>query len=187
MSVTGKIRIVAGSAGGLWIKIPKKFPSRPTQDRIKQAIFSSLGSRIPGSRVIDLFAGTGNLGIEALSRGADSALFVEQNKNCTAIIKENLTYCKLEGNVIAESVETFLARQKEPLACDICFLDPPYSKKPEQLNETVLYTSLAQVIPSQALVIWEHASHDYFKESIDFKLLKHNRYGETSVLFLEKA
>src|SRR5882757_8309824 len=93
------LRVISGSAGGLHLKSPKRHQLRPTQDRIRQVIFSSLAELISDARVLDLFAGTGSLGIEALSRGAASATFVEQEKEAVLCIKENLSHCHLEGEV----------------------------------------------------------------------------------------
>ncbi len=101
------MRVIAGTAGGLQLDVPKT-SVRPTMDRVKAAIFSSLGEQIIGARVLDLFAGTGGLGIEALSRGAASALFVEENAAAVATIERNLNRTKLEGRVRKQEVFAFL-------------------------------------------------------------------------------
>ncbi|MDB4662895.1 RsmD family RNA methyltransferase, partial [Verrucomicrobiales bacterium] len=84
------MRVIAGLSGGIQLTVPKTF-TRPTTDRVREAVFSSLGLRIADATVLDLFAGTGSLGIESLSRGAKSALFVEENRNACEIITANLT------------------------------------------------------------------------------------------------
>src|SRR4029078_3216455 len=92
------MRVIAGSAGGIQLEVPKA-GVRPTMDRVKAAIFSSLGDEIIGARVLDLFAGTGSLGIEALSRGAASALFVEEGTAAIAEIERNLARTNIERRV----------------------------------------------------------------------------------------
>src|SRR5216117_2704176 len=103
------MRVIAGSAGGVRLAVPKR-GVRPTMDRVKAAIFSSLGEMILGARVLDLFAGSGALGIEALSRGADSAVFVDQDRQALAAIENNLTRTKLHGRVRQHDVFDFLRR-----------------------------------------------------------------------------
>src|SRR5947207_5248019 len=121
------MRVIAGSAGGVRLTVPKR-GVRPTMDRVKAAIFSSLAEEIIGARVLDLFAGTGALGIEALSRGADSALFVEEETSAVAAIERNLVRTKLDGRVRKQDVFAFLraAQIAEPFR--IVFADPPYDK-----------------------------------------------------------
>src|SRR3979490_2731585 len=109
------MRVIAGSAGGIQLSVPKR-GVRPTMDRVKAAIFSSLGEEVIGARVLDLFAGSGALGVEALSRGAASALFVEENSAAIAAIERNLTRTKLEGQVRKQDVFAFLhsAQKRDP-------------------------------------------------------------------------
>src|SRR5204862_4051522 len=122
------MRVIAGSAGGVRLAVPKH-GVRPTMDRVKAAIFSSLGEMVIGARVLDLFAGTGALGIEALSRGAASALFVEEDRQSTASIEKNLAKTKLVGRVRQQEVFSFL---KNALTTgekfQIILADPPYDK-----------------------------------------------------------
>ncbi|PYL42921.1 MAG: 16S rRNA (guanine(966)-N(2))-methyltransferase RsmD, partial [Verrucomicrobia bacterium] len=92
------MRVIAGTAGGLQLKVPRS-GVRPTMDRVKAAIFSSLGEKVIGARVLDLFAGAGGLGIEAMSRGAASAVFVESNPNAARIVERNLAIAGLDGRV----------------------------------------------------------------------------------------
>src|SRR6266550_7137478 len=100
------MRVIAGRAGGVRLTSPKS-GVRPTMDRVKAAIFSSLGEMVIGARVLDLFAGTGALGIEALSRGAESALFIEEDRQSAATIEKNLTKTKLTGRVRQRDVNRF--------------------------------------------------------------------------------
>src|SRR6185369_7146944 len=125
---TGKtVRVVAGSAGGLALAVPKT-DLRPTMDRVRGAIFSSLGELIVGARVLDLFAGTGALGIEALSRGAANVVFVENDHRSVSVIEKNLAHTHLSGTVHALDIFTYLDRLATPESFDIIFADPPYAK-----------------------------------------------------------
>ena len=122
------LRVISGSAGGLLLKSPKRHALRPTQDRIRQVIFSSLAERVPGARVLDLYAGTGSLGIEALSRGAERAVFVEQEREAVECIRENLRHCKLTGGDVRQGDALAYLDQTDGETFDLIFADPPYDK-----------------------------------------------------------
>ena len=121
------MRVIAGTAGGMRLAVPET-DVRPTMDRVKAAIFSSLHTGIVGARVLDLFAGTGALGIEALSRGAASALFVEENRAAVLAIEQNFARTKLRGPVRKQEVFAFLESAGSRERFDIIFADPPYEK-----------------------------------------------------------
>ena len=123
------MRVIAGEAGGRPLKAPPE-GVRPTMDRVKGAVFSSMGDRVPGARVLDLFAGSGGMGIEALSRGAASATFVESNDRCVRCVRENLRRAGVEGSVQTMDVFRFLDLYAGEENFDIIFADPPYSKRP---------------------------------------------------------
>lgn len=123
------MRIIAGEAGGRPLQAPPE-GVRPTMDRVKGAIFSSLGDRVPGARVLDLFAGSGAMGIEALSRGAASATFVDTNERCIRCVRENLRRAGAEASVQAMDAFRFLDLYAGEDAFDVIFADPPYAKKP---------------------------------------------------------
>lgn len=122
------MRVITGSARGIQLKTPEGMQTRPTTDRVKEALFSIIHFDIPGARVLDLFGGTGQLGIEALSRGAASATFVDQSDAACKLIKENLRRTKFEtvGKVIRGDYLEYLARCREQY--DIILLDPPYAE-----------------------------------------------------------
>jgi len=117
------MRIISGKAKGRKLRRPAP-GTRPFTDRNREALFSSLGSSVEGSRVLDLYAGTGSLGLEALSRGAGSAIFVEWNPPAVTILRENLASAGLGGEVVATDVVDFLGTSSE--AFDLAFVDPPY-------------------------------------------------------------
>ena len=122
------MRVISGKARGINLKTPEGVLTRPTIDRVKEALFSIINFDIPASNVLDLFGGTGQLGIEALSRGAKSAVFVDQREDACKLIKENLRRTKLEqdAKVVRMDYLDYLKRCREKF--DIIFLDPPYAE-----------------------------------------------------------
>lgn len=122
------MRVISGKARGVQLKTPDGMTTRPTADRVKEALFSIIQFDIPTARVLDLFGGTGQLGIEALSRGAKSAVFVDAGEPACRLIRENLRKTKLEADatVIRSDYLAYLKRCKEKF--DIIFLDPPYAE-----------------------------------------------------------
>ncbi len=122
------MRVITGKARGVQLKTPEGTLTRPTTDRVKEALFSIIQFEIPGARVLDLFGGTGQLGIEALSRGAKKAVFVDGQDKACRLIRENLTRTKLlsDAQVIRSDYLAYLDRCREKF--DIIFLDPPYAE-----------------------------------------------------------
>lgn len=122
------MRVISGKARGVVLKTPQGQLTRPTADRVKEAMFSILQFDLPGTKVLDLFGGSGQLGIEALSRGAASAVFVDARQDACALMKENLKRTKLEdqGTVVRSDYMDYLLRCREHF--DIVLLDPPYAE-----------------------------------------------------------
>ena len=122
------MRVITGSARGVQLKTPEGMTTRPTTDRVKEAMFSIIHFEIPGARVLDLFGGTGQLGIEALSRGAKTAVFVDAGEPACRLIRENLKRTKLEdqGRVVRSDYLDYLRRCRDQF--DIILLDPPYAE-----------------------------------------------------------
>ena len=122
------MRVITGKARGVNLKTPEGLQTRPTTDRVKEALFSIIQFEIPGMRVLDLFGGTGQLGIEALSRGAKSAVFVDSGEKACALIRENLRRCKMEqdAQVVRADYLQYLQRCNDKFG--IIFLDPPYAE-----------------------------------------------------------
>ena len=123
------MRVITGKARGTVLKTPEGNLTRPTADRVKEALFSIIQFDVPNAKVLDLFAGTGQLGIEALSRDAQYAVFVDQQDKACRLVAENLKKTKLEAyaRVVRSDYETYLKNCKEKF--DIIFLDPPYAEK----------------------------------------------------------
>ena len=118
------MRVITGTARGRRLKEPKNMNIRPTSDKVKESIFNIVQFDIEGRRVLDLFAGTGQLGIEALSRGAKSAVFVDENNEAVRIVRENLAHCGLRGDVVRTDAVSYLNNCGK---FDLIFIDPPYS------------------------------------------------------------
>jgi 16S rRNA (guanine(966)-N(2))-methyltransferase RsmD len=117
------MRVITGTARGRKLGEPKNMDIRPTTDKVKESIFNIIQFDIEGRRVLDLFAGTGQLGIEALSRGAKSAVFVDASNEAVKIVRANLAHCGLTGEVVRDDAVAFLSRCGK---FDLVFLDPPY-------------------------------------------------------------
>ena len=180
------MRIIAGSAGGLRLAAPKR-GVRPTMDRVKAAIFSSLGDTVIGARVLDLFAGSGALGIEALSRGAASVLFVEEDRQSIAAIKENLAKVNLTGRIRQENVFDFLRRSAGMENFQIIFADPPYeqTKSGERYTEKLLSNEvLPQLLDSDGVFVLEKRPSELIPATNLWDVVRARKYGATEVLFL---
>ena len=126
------MRVITGTARGRKLSEPKNMDIRPTTDKVKESLFNILQFDIEGRRVLDLFAGTGQLGIEALSRGAARVTFVDESNDAIKLVKYNLEHCKLTGEVVRDNAVSFLERGGK---FDVIFLDPPYKS---EILDTVL-------------------------------------------------
>jgi len=180
------MRVIAGSAGGVRLAVPRS-GVRPTMDRVKAAIFSSLGDAIIDARVLDLFAGSGALGIEALSRGASFALFVDEDRQSVETIEKNLAKTKLKGRVRGEEVFEFLRRSSGPETFHIIFADPPYenTKSGERFTEKLLKNEkLAQLLELNGVFVLEKRPAEKVSETELWRVVRRRKYGATEVLFL---
>jgi 16S rRNA (guanine966-N2)-methyltransferase len=180
------VRVIAGSAGGLALQIPKT-DLRPTMDVVKGAIYSSLGDFIIGARVLDLFAGGGGLGIEALSRGAASATFVESDRRAATTIERNLERTKLTGTVHAVDVFRFLDRFSGAGSYEIIFADPPYAKvkgERDYTPELLASEALQQALAPGGIFVLEHLPGAKLPLRGVWECFRQKRYGATEVAFL---
>lgn len=172
------MRVITGSARGRKLDTPKGSGTRPTAARVKEAIFSMLQFELEGARVIDLFAGSGQMGIEALSRGARFCAFVDADKESVDCIRRNLAHTRLgeHARIFAAEASAWLSGQKGPF--DIAFLDPPYQKG---VMEAVLPQVAALIAPGGA-IICEAASNEALPEQAgDVPLYRAYRYGKTRI------
>jgi len=183
------MRVIAGSAGGIRLAVLKS-GVRPTMDRVKAAIFSSLGDTVVGARVVDLFAGSGALGIEALSRGASSVVFVEEDRRSADIIQGNLVRTKLKGRVRQQDVLDFVRRSCGTEMYDIIFADPPYEKTKDAglFTEKLLASeALAQLLDAHGIFVLEKRPVEALPETKLWRVIRRKTYGATEVLFLTRG
>ena len=183
------MRVIAGAAGGIRLDVPKT-GVRPTMDRVKAGIFSSLGEALIGARVLDLFAGTGALGIEALSRGADSAVFVEENSAAIAALERNLARTKLEGRIRRQDVFAFLQSTQTRESFQIIFADPPYEKAKSGGDFTRLLLEdprLAEMLEPSGIFVLEKRPAEQMPPMPLWNVTRARAYGATEVLFLQRA
>ena len=180
------MRVIAGSAGGVRLAVPKR-GVRPTMDRVKAAIFSSLGEAIIGARVLDLFAGSGALGIEALSRGAASAIFVEDDRQSAEAIEKNLAKTNLKGRVRHQDAFDFLRQTSNAEKFQIIFADPPYQRvRDESQTEKLLNNaSLPKLLEPNGIFVLEKRPADTLAQTKLWRVIRQKTYGATEVLFLE--
>ena len=181
------MRITAGKVKGHRLKMPKRSSVRPTTEMVREAVFSILENIVPHwSRVLDLYAGSGALGIEALSRGAEWADFVEQDPRCCATIRENLEHTGLAGQarVYCCSVAKALSLLQE--SYDVILLDPPYSNSSlERVLDTLVKSKL---VSKDSIIVVQHSSHLPLALAYDsFHLLKNRQYGETFISIYRKG
>ena len=179
------MRVIAGDAKGISLVTPDGMLTRPTADRVKEALFSIIQFDLPGTRVLDLFGGTGQLGIEALSRGAQSAVFVDQREDACKLIRENLRRTKFteRGSVVRSDYMDYLKRCKQTF--DIVLLDPPYAEV--FLENALKMLTEIDILQSGGIIIAECPlgkdlpwDFEGFTRSRDYK------YGKTLITLYRK-
>jgi 16S rRNA (guanine966-N2)-methyltransferase len=183
------MRVIAGSARRLQLKTLDGIDTRPTTDRIKETLFNMIAPYIYDCMFLDLFSGSGGIGIEALSRGAREAVFVENNPKAMACIKENLKFTKLENKAVTwnRDVMTALYQMEEKKVFDYIFMDPPYN---QELERGVLeYLSGSALVYEDTVIIVEASRETDFSyvDELGFTLLKEKVYKTNKHVFMEKA
>lgn len=177
-------RIIAGRYGGRRIQTPPGDGTRPTSDRVREAMFSSIQSELGGFddelRVLDLFAGSGALGLEALSRGAGSAVFVESNARAASVIKRNIR--DLGANAVVDRMKAERYVDSTPDAFGLLFLDPPYALPTDEVASLVASLK-AWRAEADALFVVERSSRDPFTWPEGVEGLRDKAYGETRVWY----
>lgn len=181
------MRIIAGSCRGRRLKTVRGFTTRPTADRVKEAIFNVLGEKIIGSKVLDLFAGTGNIGIEALSRGAQSVFFVEKDRKALQVLKTNVRNCGFQNNVDILAIDAFNALKifkNKGFSFNLVYLDPPYKLKIiEEILELLINYSL--LVP-KGIVITETSNDTELKNNFrELTKVRTNIYGDTKITYYQ--
>jgi 16S rRNA (guanine966-N2)-methyltransferase len=178
------MRIIAGSAGGIPLRLPKH-DIRPTMEKIRGAIFSSLGDRVIGAKVLDLFAGSGAFGLEALSRGAANATFVDHHRDAIAALQSNFEKTKLRGAIIRLDVFGFLKSNREQF--DLIFADPPYAKHPgdpDTGSELLSFPFAPAALAPDGLLILERAAGSPSIDPEIWSVIRAKRYGATEVVMV---
>jgi 16S rRNA (guanine966-N2)-methyltransferase len=172
------VRVVAGLYGGRRLVAPPGSETRPTSDRVREALFSILGSAVEGAHVLDLYAGSGALGIEALSRGAASAVFVDHSQKATAAIRTNLDVLGIDAVVRrAEARAALRPPPASPYPYDLVFLDPPYRHDAGLGRE--LSEALPPVLAPGARIVSESDRREPLE--LAFQLVDERRYGHTVI------
>ncbi|MEN9975785.1 MAG: rRNA ((966)-N(2))-methyltransferase RsmD [Verrucomicrobiota bacterium] len=178
------MRIIAGSAGRVAIKVPTSV-ARPTTDFVRQAVFSILSTKVVDARVLDLFAGSGAIGLEALSRGATTCLFIDDHRQACAVITANLTKARLTGGrALKSDAAAFLKR--DAASYDLIFADPPYWKHHGDTDHigTLLHSGLLEPrLAPDAWFLAEVSAHQPSPVAPAFSLLDRREYGGSAVLF----
>jgi 16S rRNA (guanine966-N2)-methyltransferase len=177
------MRIIAGAAKGRRLVSPPGGATRPLTGRAKEAVFSSLGPRVVDADVVDLYAGTGSIGLEALSRGAHRVVFVEKSRPALDALRRNVAAVDLGGDIVAEDVATFLARS--PDVFDLAFVDPPYA-----LPLASLATILERLVPllTDSATVVVHRRYGGETPALPSGLVQtdRRRYGDAELWRFEK-
>jgi 16S rRNA (guanine(966)-N(2))-methyltransferase RsmD len=180
------MRVITGTARGIQLKTPDGLQTRPTADRVKEALFSIINFDIPGAKVLDLFGGTGQLGIEALSRGAESAVFVDAREDSCKLIRENLKRTKLENQakVVRADYLDYLNRCREQY--NIILLDPPYAEV--FLENAIKRITEIDILQSDGIIVAERPlGKELPWEFEGYTRSKDYKYGKVLLTIYRKA
>ena len=179
------MRVITGKARGVQLKTPQGLQTRPTSDRVKEALFSIIQFDIPGTRVLDLFGGTGQLGIEALSRGAKSAVFVDAGEKACTLIRENLRLCKMEKDALVVRADYLVYLEHCTERFDVIFLDPPYAEI--FLEKALKKITEIDILESGGIIVAERpVGKELFLDFPGFTRSKDYKYGQTLLTLYRK-
>jgi len=180
------MRIIAGTLKGRRLVTPKGASLRPTSDRVKESMFNILGAKVDGGVVLDLFAGTGNLGIEALSRGARRVVFIENSQEALGIVRRNLQECRMQeqSEVLPKDVDRAIGQlQAKGERFDLIFMDPPYEKG--LIKRTLNRLKTEKVYHNDSVLVVEHTRREPLPELLgSWNLIRQRRIGDTVLSFL---
>jgi len=181
------LRVIAGVCRGKRLKTVKGLSTRPTIDRVKEAVFNVLAHRIQEAKVLDLFGGTGNIGIEALSRGAQSVIYVEKDRKALKVLNANITDCRFEEKVKIFSIDAFKAlkifKEKE-YTFNVVYLDPPY--KLDILNDILKIIARETLLEINGIVVVETGKNTELKSNFDnLHKVKEDKYGDTKITYYQ--
>ena len=191
------MRIIGGTAGGRLLKVPKGFDVRPTPDLVRQAIFNSLGARVVGTRVLELFAGTGALSLECLSRGATSAVCVEKSNRHADFLRQNFVNARFGASQLEVRVQDAFSALAQLAAegqrFDLILADPPYGKKNVGRRSTSFAqqllddTHLSSLLVRDGLFVLGHSKRDTLELPGVWREAKKLKHGDTVMRFLQTA
>jgi 16S rRNA (guanine(966)-N(2))-methyltransferase RsmD len=183
------MRIITGKARGLHLNVPKNYDVRPTADRVKESLFNIIGSKAVGAAVLDLFAGSGNLGLESWSRGARFVQFVDNSRVSLKLTESNILKCRAEADCKvlkhdAEAAVDLLYKQRHRF--DLIFVDPPYNKGWVQKILAKLVKS--PLLAENGWMIAEHSMHDDISDAVpeEYEIFRSQQYGETVLSFIKR-
>jgi len=181
------MRVIAGLCRGKGLKSVKGMTTRPTADRVKEAVFNVLNFRVKDAVFLDLFAGTGSMGIEALSRGAAAAFFVEKDRKAVHVVRENLINCKLEDKAQVYPLDCFKALKlfkEKNLKFNLVYLDPPYKL---QIIDNILESIVNyNLLIDKSIIIAETALDTELSAGINnLKKVREDKYGDTKITYYQ--
>lgn len=182
------MRIVAGEFGSRRIEAPAGMSTRPTLDKVREAVFSALGGRFEGGRVLDIYAGSGANGFEALSRGMDTAVFIDNDRKACAVIRRNADTLKVKERtriLSMSDVKALKLLQEEGIQFDLIYMDPPYAKQKNRLILEMI--SEYDLLSDGGTVVIESAKEDSFAEDCGNLCFEKDRiYGITRITYCRK-
>lgn len=179
------MRVISGKAGGRRLKSRNNLDVRPTQDRVKEAVFNILAPVIYEKSVLDLFAGFGGLGLEAVSRGASEAVLVERDYKNAKIIKENISICDFEDRVSVEVEDVFGFLKMGNKSFDIIFMDPPYKRG--LVEKALIEVVKNNVLAEEGYIVAEQHKDELVPDIVELNCIKKKEYGSTRIVFMEKG
>ena len=181
------MRVISGTLKGRIIKGYDIIGTRPTMDRIKESLFATIQNHIKDAIVLDLFSGTGNYGIEAISNGAKKVYFNDLNNKCTNIIKENLDNFNILDNSIILNLDYQKCLEylfKQNIKFDLIFLDPPY--KDDIISEIIVFINKNNLLNDKGLIICELVNNNLLDNYNDISLWKNKKYGDKYIYIYQK-
>ena len=183
------MRIITGKARGLHLNVPKNYDVRPTADRVKESLFNIIGSKVVDAAVLDLFAGSGNLGLESWSRGARLVQFVDNSRVSLRLTESNIQKCRAEAECKvlkhdAEAEVDLLYKQGQRF--DLVFVDPPYNKG--WVQKILVKLEKNPILAESGWLVAEHSMHDDIAIAVSdgYEIFRRQQYGETVLTFIRR-
>lgn len=177
------MRVISGTCKGRSLKTVPGLTTRPTTDKVKESIFNIIGPFFTGGQGLDLYAGSGGLGIEAISRGIERMVFVDQNPKAIEIVKLNLQTCRFDEKAEVyrnDAKRALKALVKRDIIFKLIFLDPPYSK--QRIEEEITFIAKNELLSPEGVIVAEHDASVYLEQKIEqLTCVRRERYGDTGI------